>query len=105
MFSLFVSEEMDKVELIYTKFVSLIKSDQIIHTLLPISEGCDVSGKSVDASEDEFFRLTTREGKLTNSQILRAVQESYASDLAGRMNATSNATDNAGELKKNFNCL
>ncbi|KAL2496329.1 ATP synthase gamma chain 1 [Forsythia ovata] len=140
-FSLFVSEEIDKVELVYTKFVSLIKSDPVIHTLLPLSakgEVRDVSGKSVDASEDEFFRLTTREGKLTlerdrvtglkrtefspnyqfeqhpaqildalmplylNSQILRALQESYASELAARMNAMSNATDNAVELKKNL---
>ncbi|CAI5945175.1 unnamed protein product [Closterium sp. NIES-64] len=36
-FSLFVSEEVDKVELIYTKFVSLIKSDPVVHTLLPLS--------------------------------------------------------------------
>ncbi|GMP65349.1 hypothetical protein CsSME_00026177 [Camellia sinensis var. sinensis] len=137
-FSLFVSEEVDKVELLYTKFVSLIKSDPVIHTLLPLSakgEVCDVNGICVDASDDEFFRLTTKEGKLIverdslrskkdefspnlqfeqdpvqildammplylNSQILRALQESLASELAARMGAMSNATDNAVELKK-----
>jgi F0F1-type ATP synthase gamma subunit len=36
-FSLFVSEEVDKVELLYTKFVSLIKSEPVIHTILPLS--------------------------------------------------------------------
>ncbi|KAL2524072.1 ATP synthase gamma chain 1 [Abeliophyllum distichum] len=139
-FSLFVSEEVDKVELLYTKFVSLVKSDPVIHTLLPLSpkgEICDVNGICVDAANDEFFRLTTREGKLTverdvvrtqtsdfspilqfeqdpvqildallplylNSQILRALQESLASELAARMSAMSNATDNAVELKKNL---
>ncbi|KAL3821051.1 hypothetical protein ACJIZ3_006956 [Penstemon smallii] len=140
-FSLFLSEEVDKVELLYTKFVSLIKSNPVIHNLLPLSakgEACDVNGKSVDASEDEFFRLTTKMGKLIverengkgmnkskmllnyqfeqdpanildalmplylNSQILRALQESYASELAARMNAMSNATDNAVELKKSL---
>ena len=35
-FSLFGSEEVDKVELLYTKFVSLVKSDPVIHTLLPL---------------------------------------------------------------------
>lgn len=35
-----------------------------------------------------------------NSQILRALQESLASELAARMTAMSNATDNANELKK-----
>ncbi|XP_024992706.1 ATP synthase gamma chain, chloroplastic [Cynara cardunculus var. scolymus] len=139
-FSLFVSEEVDKVELLYTKFVSLVKSDPVIHTLLPLSpkgEICDINGICVDAAEDEFFRLTTKEGKLTverdvvrtetmdfspilqfeqdpvqildallplylNSQILRALQESLASELAARMTAMGNATDNAVELKKNL---
>ncbi|KAL4559047.1 hypothetical protein LXL04_031180 [Taraxacum kok-saghyz] len=66
-FSLFVSEEVDKVELMYTKFVSLIKSNTVIQTLLPLSakgEVIDGNGNSVDASEDEFFRLTSKKGKL-----------------------------------------
>ncbi|CAL5344516.1 unnamed protein product [Camellia sinensis] len=142
-FSLFVSEEVDKVELLYTKFVSLVKSDPVIHTLLPLSprgEICDVNGICVDAAEDEFFRLTTKEGKLTverdvvrtqtidfspilqfeqdpvqildallplylNSQILRALQESLASELAARMSAMSNATDNAVELNKSLSSV
>ncbi|VVA91461.1 unnamed protein product [Arabis nemorensis] len=139
-FSLFVSEEVDKVELVYTKFVSLVKSDPVIHTLLPLSmkgESCDANGECVDAMEDEMFRLTSKDGKLAvertrieiekpeisplmqfeqdpvqildammplylNSQILRALQESLASELASRMSAMSNATDNAVELKKNL---
>ncbi|CAN6972361.1 unnamed protein product [Brassica rapa subsp. trilocularis] len=67
-FSLFISEEVDKVELLYTKFVSLVKSEPVIHTLLPLSpkgEICDINGNCVDAAEDELFRLTTKEGKLT----------------------------------------
>lgn len=141
-FSLFVSEEVDKVELVYTKFVSLVKSDPVIHTLLPLSvkgESRDVNGECVDAMEDEMFRLTSKDGKLAvertkvevverpemisplmqfeqdpvqildammplylNSQILRALQESLASELASRMSAMSNATDNAVELKKSL---
>lgn len=140
-FSLFLSEEVDKVELLYTKFVSLIKSDPVIHTLLPLSakgEACDVNGKSVNAGEDEFFRLTTKGGNLIverdhimgmqrakmlpnyefeqdpaqildaliplylNSQILKALQESYASELTARMNAMSIATDNAVKLKRSL---
>ncbi|KAL1323161.1 hypothetical protein HN51_068222 [Arachis hypogaea] len=142
-FSLFISEEVDKVELLYTKFVSLVKSDPVIHTLLPLSpkgEICDINGNCVDAADDEFFRLTTKEGKLTverdavrtktedyspilefeqdpvqildallplylNSQVLRALQESLASELAARMSAMSSATDNAVELKKNLSIV
>lgn len=142
-FSLFVSEEVDKVELLYTKFVSLVKSDPVIHTLLPLSpkgEICDINGVCVDAAEDELFRLTTKEGKLTveretvrtptpsfspilqfeqdpvqildallplylNSQILRALQESLASELAARMSAMSNASDNAVELRRSLSIV
>jgi F-type H+-transporting ATPase subunit gamma len=140
LFALFVSEEVDKVELLYTRFVSLIKSDPIIHTLLPLSpagEVCDISGNCVDAADDEMFRLTTKDGKFSveretvrtetvefggvltfeqepvqildallplylNSQLLRALQESIASELAARMNAMNNASDNAADLKKSL---
>ena len=140
-YSLFVTEEVDKVELVYTKFVSLVKFDPVVQTLLPLSakgEVRDVNGNCVDAIEDEYFRLTTKEGKLAverdvvvrrkggecsplmqfeqdpaqildammplylNSQILRGLQESLASELAARMGAMSNATDNAIELKKSL---
>ncbi|XP_017980151.1 PREDICTED: ATP synthase gamma chain 1, chloroplastic-like isoform X2 [Theobroma cacao] len=142
-FSLFVTEEVDKVELVYTKFVSLVKSDPVIRTLLPLSvkgKVFDVNGTCVDAMEDELFRLTTKSGKLIverdrvrmegggtsplmqfeqdpvqildammplylNSQILRAMQESLASELAARMNAMSNVTDNAVELRKNLSIV
>ncbi|KAJ7967694.1 ATP synthase gamma chain like [Quillaja saponaria] len=106
-FSLFISEEVDKVELLYTKFVSLVRSEPVIHTLLPLSlkgEICDINGNCVDAAEDEFFRTQFRFLILCclylNSQILRSLQESLANELAARMTAVSNATDNAVELKK-----
>lgn len=65
-FAQFVSGEVDKVELVYTKFVSLIASDPTIQTLLPMAasgEMCDVDGNCVDFAEDEIFRLTSKDGK------------------------------------------
>lgn len=67
-FAEFVSEEVDKVELVFTKFVSLIASKPTIQTLLPMTPSgqlCDVEGKCVDFAEDEIFRLTTKSGELT----------------------------------------
>merc|ERR1712113_548215 len=67
-FSEFVSAEVDKVELLFTKFVSLINSQPTIQTLLPMArsgELCDINGKCVDFAEDEIFRLTTTEGKMS----------------------------------------
>lgn len=85
-FALFVSEEVDKVELIYTKFVSLIKSDPIIHTLLPLSpagEVCDINGVCVDAAEDELFKLTTKEGQfVVERETIRTPTPEFGGVLA-----------------------
>jgi F-type H+-transporting ATPase subunit gamma len=125
--SLFLSEKVDRIELVYTKFVSLVSSRPVVQTLLPL----DTQG--FEAADDEIFRLTTRGGQFEvsrekvatptrtlpsdmifeqdpvqildsllplylSNQLLRALQESAASELAARMTAMSNATDNAGEL-------
>ncbi|MEH2278942.1 MAG: F0F1 ATP synthase subunit gamma [Nostoc sp.] len=125
--SLFLSEKVDRIELIYTRFLSLVSSRPVVQTLLPL----DTQG--LEAADDEIFRLTTRGGKfeverekVTNqvralapdmifeqdpvqildsllplylsNQLLRALQESAASELAARMTAMSNASENAGEL-------
>ena len=125
--SLFLSESVDRVELVYTKFVSLISSRPVVQTLLPLT------AQGLETPDDEIFRLTTRGGnfevsreKVTsqvkslprdmifeqdpvqildallplylNNQLLRALQEAAASELAARMTAMSNASDNAKQL-------
>jgi F-type H+-transporting ATPase subunit gamma len=134
--SLFLSESVDRVELIYTKFVSLISSRPVVQTLMPF----DVQG--LEVADDEMFRLTTRGGDFAvtrekveaptqtfpqdmifeqdptqildallplylNNQLLRAMQESAASELAARMTAMNNASDNAkgliGTLTRTYN--
>ncbi|MDY7020328.1 MAG: F0F1 ATP synthase subunit gamma [Cyanobacteriota bacterium] len=129
--SLFLSGEVDRVELVYTKFVSLISSRPVIQTVLPLTR------QGLEVQDDEVFRLTTNEGQLDvtrekvavtpkviprdmlfeqdpvqildallplflTNQLFRAWQESTASELAARMTAMSNASDNAGELMKNL---
>lgn len=128
--SLFLSETVDRVELIYTKFVSLISSRPVVQTLLPLTP------QGLEPKDDEIFRLTTRGGNFQverqtveseepellpsdtifeqdpvqildallplylNNQLLRALQESAASELAARMTAMNNASENASELMK-----
>jgi F-type H+-transporting ATPase subunit gamma len=126
--SLFLSETVDRVEMVYTKFVSLISSQPVIQTLLPLDS------QGLASQDDEIFRLTTRAGQLgvelekrevsaapplpqemifeqnpvqilsallplyLNNQLLRALQEAAASELAARMTAMNNASDNANDL-------
>merc|ERR1711871_171448 len=79
----FTDGEFDKVEIIYTKFRSLIGSDPVIQTVLPLTaagEICDINGNCIDAADDEIFRLTTKKGDV-------AVEtEKSSTDLADNIN-------------------
>ncbi len=125
--SLFLSGTVDRIELVYTKFVSLISSRPVIQTLLPLDP------QGFEVQDDEIFRLTTKGGQFQvsrekvasptkslprdmifeqdpaqileallplylNNQLLRALQESAASELAARMTAMNNASENASDL-------
>ncbi|MBE9221575.1 F0F1 ATP synthase subunit gamma [Cyanobacterium stanieri LEGE 03274] len=127
--SLFFSDTVDRVELIYTRFVSLISSKPVIQTLLPLTP------QGLEVQDDEIFRLIVRDGSFQvereavtspkadfpkdmifeqdpvqildsllplyiNNQLLRALQESAASELAARMTAMNNASQNASDLMK-----
>jgi F-type H+-transporting ATPase subunit gamma len=128
----FLSGETDAVELLYTKFVSLIASQPSIRTLIPFLAS-DITQKG-----DEVFQLTSASGKFgverteltvaepqdfpndmifeqdpiqivnailplyLNGQILRTLQESVASELAARMQSMQSASDNAGSLAKSL---
>lgn len=129
--SLFYSGEVDKVELLYTNFVSLVSCEPRIRSLLPLNP------TGMENELDEIFTLTTKDGKLQvdiektekeeksfspdvffeqepsqligalmplflNAQIFRSMQESYASELASRMIAMKAASDNAKELIKDL---
>mmetsp|Transcript_11374 Transcript_11374/g.18298 ORF Transcript_11374/g.18298 Transcript_11374/m.18298 type:complete len:370 (+) Transcript_11374:111-1220(+) len=124
----FLSGETDAIELLYTKFVSLIASTPSVRTLVPFSAS-DITQKG-----DEVFQLTSDAGDFSvqrselevaepqefpndmifeqdpiqivnsilplylNGQVLRTLQESVASELAARMQSMQSASDNAGEL-------
>ncbi len=129
----FLSESSDRVEIIYTKFITLVSCSPVVQTLLPLDP------QGIAEENDEIFRLTTKNSQLRveksniakaesdklssdmvfeqspdqlldsllplylQNQILRALQESAASELACRMTAMNNASDNAKELANNLN--
>lgn len=126
----YLSGEADAIELLYTKFVSLIASAPSVRTLIPF-KAADITMEG-----DEVFQLTTESGKFEverkdlgaaepqefpndmifeqdpiqivnsilplylNGQILRTLQESVASELAARMQSMQSASDNASDLQK-----
>ena len=124
----FLSGEADRVELLYTRFTSLIASEPSIRTMLPLSP------TGIESEGDEIFLMTSKNGDFAvekkanapptpqvfpkdmifeqdpeqilsailplyfNGQILRQMQESVASELAARMTAMQSASDNAKDL-------
>ena len=129
----FISESSDRVEIIYTKFITLVSCSPVVQTLLPLDP------QGIAEENDEIFRLTTKNSQLRveksniqgsekaelpsdivfeqspdqlldsllplylQNQVLRALQESAASELACRMTAMNNASDNAKELASSLN--
>merc|ERR1719181_2241103 len=127
--SSYYAGELDRIELLYTSFVSMISSFPTVRTLVPLlPSGLEMEG-------DEIFKLTSKEGEIAvektkiaaaepaefapdmifeqepsqllnailplylNGQLLRTLQESVASELASRMSAMQSATDNAKDLQ------
>lgn len=123
----FLSGEVDKIEIAYSRFINLINNEPTLRTLLPLSP------TGMEDPEDETFKLTTEDGKLKverekvkapkakeieaevifdqppqvllnamlplylNSQLLSLLFDAQASELSSRMSAMKAATDNAKE--------
>lgn len=133
--TLFLSGEVDKVEVIYGKFFNLLKNEATVRSLLPLSP------TGIEDPMDETFKMTTEEGKLKverekvkavkakeiendvifdqppeiilnsmlplylNSQLLSLFFDAQASELSSRMTAMKAATDNARDLAKKLTAI
>merc|ERR1711972_113484 len=126
----FLSGEVDKIEMVYTRFINLLASEPAVKTLLPLSP------LGIEDPDDEAFKMTSEDGKLKvekektkktkakniepdvifdqppatilnpmlplylNSLLISLLYDAQASELSGRMNAMKAATDNAEELAR-----
>jgi F-type H+-transporting ATPase subunit gamma len=125
----FLSGATDRVEIIYTKFINLVSSSPVSQTLLPLDpqdiadpddelfrlvtkdgkltvETVAVANTQAALPSDFVFEqgpeklLNALLPLYLNNQLLRALQEAAASELANRMTAMNNASDNAKALAK-----
>ena len=55
----FLSDSTDRIEVIYTKFINLVSCNPVVQTLLPLDP------QGIAEADDEIFRLTTKDSKLT----------------------------------------
>ncbi len=54
----FLSASTDRVEIVFTRFINLVSSRPVVQTLLPLDP------QGIASSDDEIFRLITRDGRL-----------------------------------------
>jgi F-type H+-transporting ATPase subunit gamma len=111
----YVDEEVDRVELVYNRYVSPLTQHVWRQTLLPLQQA-DVIGEGVaeeeeDAEETEIEKAHSRAlweyepdaeellsqliPEYVNISVYRALLESAASELGARMTAMRNAAENA----------
>jgi F-type H+-transporting ATPase subunit gamma len=115
----YIDGEVDRVEIIYNGFVSALTQQVTRETLLPLQEASILGEEEEDDSEeqggDEHGHHALVEYEPDPEEILkrlvpayveisvyRALLESSASELGARMTAMRNASENAGDLIKDY---
>ena len=98
----FVSEDYDKVILLYNQFKNAATQIVVSENFLPVQTEND----RLKEPGDYIFEPTKTEivqqliPKSLKTQLFKAILDSHASEHGARMTAMHKATDNAGELKK-----
>lgn len=114
---LFLNGEVDRVDILYTQFISTLTQKPNLAPLLPVGEIKAVStGMSGEASEEKLMHGSTEYlfepgadqvlaallPHSLNFQIYQILLEAKASEQSARMVAMKNATDNAKQLIKDL---
>ncbi len=97
----FQDGEADAVDIIFTHFISTIKTESRIQRLLPAgfeAEKIDDQLSNADAEPNAEVLVEAVVLQLLESQLYQAMLESIASEQSMRMLAMKNATDNAGDI-------
>jgi F-type H+-transporting ATPase subunit gamma len=118
----YVDEELDRVELVYNRYVSPLTQHVWRQTLLPLQQA-DVIGEGVEAEERETEQTEIERAhsralwiyepdaeellaqlipEYVNISVYRALLESAASELGARMTAMRNAAENAETMMEDL---
>ena len=110
---LFVSGQVDRVELVYTRFISSGNQEVVLRPLVPLSAdtvaggdgkagSTDGSGGDYEFEPDPATLLDTLLPRYVEARVYAALLNAAASEHAFRQRAMKSATDNAEELIKNL---
>jgi F-type H+-transporting ATPase subunit gamma len=99
---LFISEEVDQVELVYTRFISMGSQQVVVRRFLPLqtrereSGGEALAGFEFEPSPEGV--LASLLPRYVEARLFAALLDAAASEHANRQRAMKAATDNAEEL-------
>ena len=105
--ALFANEEVDRIDLAYNEFISVMKQAPVIRTLLPmvLSDAAEAAVEDKTLGPKGFLFEPDRESllagllpKYVEVQVYRALVESTAAEHASRMTAMEAATTAAGDM-------
>ncbi len=111
---LFVSGQVDKVELVYTRFITAGSQEVVLRPLVPLSattvvggDGKDTAGggASFEFEPDPTEILDTLLPRYVEARIYAALLNAAASEHAFRQRAMKSATDNAEDLIKSLSIV
>lgn len=107
----FISGRMDRLEVVYTKFISISKQIAVSETLLPFSqpaEATPASGASAGASGNADYEFLPSAGSILEEvvpasfrvKLFKCFLDAAVSEQIARMVAMKSATENAGDIIK-----
>jgi F-type H+-transporting ATPase subunit gamma len=109
---LFLTGQVDKVELVYTRFVSAGTQEVVLRPLVPLGgdltaaqaddHGAAEAGGDYEYEPDPEGILDTLLPRYVEARVYAALLNAAASEHAFRQRAMKSATDNAEELIKNL---
>lgn len=104
---LFMSGEVDKVELVYTRFISSGNQEVVLRPLVPLSAdtvagGDHRAGGDYEFEPDPATILDTLLPRYVEARVYAALLNAAASEHAYRQRAMKAATDNADDLIKSL---
>ena len=112
MVDLFLTGQVDKVELVYTRFVSAGTQEVVLRPLVPLGgdltaakaddHGAAEAGGDYEYEPDPEGILDTLLPRYVEARVYAALLNAAASEHAFRQRAMKSATDNAEELIKNL---